>query len=546
MFCPKCGTQNSDEARFCAGCGYNLSAEPAAPQAPVQPDVQEAPAKEKVKIGAAIKSALTDLMNVCKTLFDKAKKLVLNNKLMSVLIGGSVLLVLLVCIVAGIFTSGDSFIRPEYDISLTSVNDMIVLVRDNKVIQTNIEGEVDSYIVSMDGTVVVFQTEDDELYVAKGKKITKIADDVDGYQVNPEITGVLYSTDEDETTLYLYNVSKKRKTVVLSDADTLYQAALSPNGKCVVYTVLEDGESKVMYFEGGDTIRIASGSYRGIALTDKGKQIYVVGLGEEEGLYCFDTKGNKDKILSNVSSVFFNSDYTQALIFSEGRTYISTKGKEAEKISGSEIRPLMVPNVYSSVYEHQNAYPIEDLYDIVYTGRDSNGNRSAWFIDKNTNKSSKLASKITGITYDESCEYLYYIDEDNNLRCLEISDGNRASDKSRILANEVDGFVVTSDRDLVYYESDGVLYSANGKNGKSKRTICTDDLQDAVLSKDDVLFYIADNDLYATSNGKRGKLIMTDVDNIARGINCVYVGNNDDDVYVSTGSKKLKLLLTLD
>jgi zinc-ribbon domain len=30
MFCPKCGTQNADEAHFCLNCGYNLSLIPAA------------------------------------------------------------------------------------------------------------------------------------------------------------------------------------------------------------------------------------------------------------------------------------------------------------------------------------------------------------------------------------------------------------------------------------------------------------------------------------------------------------------------------------
>ncbi len=31
MFCPKCGTTNSDEAQFCIACGYSLTAEPPVP-----------------------------------------------------------------------------------------------------------------------------------------------------------------------------------------------------------------------------------------------------------------------------------------------------------------------------------------------------------------------------------------------------------------------------------------------------------------------------------------------------------------------------------
>lgn len=45
MFCPNCGTQNDDNAAFCAKCGGNLKeqAAPAAPQAaPAQPQFQAA------------------------------------------------------------------------------------------------------------------------------------------------------------------------------------------------------------------------------------------------------------------------------------------------------------------------------------------------------------------------------------------------------------------------------------------------------------------------------------------------------------------------
>lgn len=40
MFCPNCGTQNADNATFCAGCGTKLNADQ---QAPAQQPVYEAP-----------------------------------------------------------------------------------------------------------------------------------------------------------------------------------------------------------------------------------------------------------------------------------------------------------------------------------------------------------------------------------------------------------------------------------------------------------------------------------------------------------------------
>ena len=45
MYCPKCGRQNVDDARFCAGCGAVLNEAQAqvAPAQPVQPQPMEQP-----------------------------------------------------------------------------------------------------------------------------------------------------------------------------------------------------------------------------------------------------------------------------------------------------------------------------------------------------------------------------------------------------------------------------------------------------------------------------------------------------------------------
>lgn len=51
MYCPKCGKQNVDDARFCAGCGAVLNAAQAAPAQPVQPQpmTQAVPAQPVVQ-----------------------------------------------------------------------------------------------------------------------------------------------------------------------------------------------------------------------------------------------------------------------------------------------------------------------------------------------------------------------------------------------------------------------------------------------------------------------------------------------------------------
>ena len=570
MFCPKCGAKNPDGSKFCGGCGNVLnpvnpvpqapvnSVSPASsvppvnpqpvqqPQAPVTPPPQvevvpnpQAP-QEKIDYVAKGKSALNDLWQLVKPLYEKAKDLVLRNKKIALGIAGGIAVILIACIVLGVLTGGSDFTTVEHDIQFLQSDGELVIVYDGKVIKTGIEEEIDFGMYSLDASVYAFTTEDDELYVFNGKKVTKVADDVDSFIISNDGTGLLYLVDEEDASMYLYNISKKKKVTVLSDANDVEGADISPDGDSVLYSLYEDGEYEVVHFNGKKDTVIVSGEYFGMGLSNDGKYIYV--SNEETGdLYCFNTKGDREKIASEVDNIYFNADHTQVLMHKDGKTYISTKGKEPVKISGNKIVPLLPENAFNN----NGVYPIDDLYEKVYTGRDGNNVRCAWFIEKNPDKSSKLATDINSIQYDSSCEYLYYIDSNDNLKYLEIADGDSASEKAVKLASDVDGYILTSDRDLVYYASEEIFYSANGKNGKNKRVICSDEVDQVAINADDVVFYMVDGDIYATSNGKKGKRVCTDMDYLSSSLGIVYA-SCDDEIYVSTGGNKLKKILTID
>jgi hypothetical protein len=223
----------------------------------------------------------------------------------------------------------------------------------------------------------------------------------------------------------------------------------------------------------------------------------------------------------------------------EGKTYIAKNGKAGVKVSSDELSLIIAPNSTTVGY----TYPVSDLYGHVY----SNGEGEAHLIKKN--KDIKLVSKASNMQLDASGEYLYYIDDNDELRVIEIGKGEKASEKAKTLVNDNVDYVVTSDRKYVYFTDDGrTLMSVNGKNGGIPREI-SDDVDfgsGLALSSKDRLYYVVDDDLYVVTNGKSGKKIQGDI-NYVYNTSCGNVyAYNDDNFFASTGSKNLKNILDLD
>lgn len=555
MFCPNCGAENANGTKFCASCGAGLEA-PASETPAVTPEQNAAPKKD---IGVAVKSALNDLLQIVKPLGEKVKPIVQKNKLLLTAIGGALILLVCICTIVGILTAGNGYTDYEHFISATVQDDVVCVIYDNKVIKTDIEADgIDNSSTSIDGKIMAFLTDEGELAVVKGKKVTVVAEDVEGFMLSVDGKGIVYLTEDDEEScLYLYNVSSKKDKLITDDADDLSSLAIAPNGKSVAYGIYdeEDEKTRVMYFKGSDSIRVASGELSVVGMSNNGKQIYIVSRDEKEDedgdttysnvLNCYNTKGDKEKLCEKPSSVRFNEDHTQVLFTSEGKSYISTKGKEPVKISNSSVTPLVASN--ASTFSDSNAvtYPISNLFNRVYVGYDSNDNYSAWYIRKNTDKSCKLVSGVGRVKLDASAEYLYYVD-DEELKVLKISHGENASDKAKLIAEDVGNYVVTSDRSKVYYVSDGGLYCVNGKKGGSKKTIASDDVSSTLaINKKDVVFYIMDGDAFASS-GSKGKRAASEINSLISTPNGLVYATNSDAIFVSTGSKKLSKIWESD
>lgn len=572
MNCPKCGASCAEGVKFCISCGTPI-AQQAAPAAepvaePVAASVEapvaaaEAPAKKKS--GFSFGGVMSELKNICKPVASKIKPF-LKNKLVLAGIAATVLLLVVLCVVSIAKSNDNGFIQLKKSVILVEGEEEITVLINNKALKKTIKADGYSNVQqSLDGKITAFlayeQGEDSwdreyDLYIVKGNKFKMVAEDVVDFELSVSGKGLAYSVveDEDDRTygLYLMKVgSKKGKEVTTDMCNNNF--VISPDGKSVAYYEAgdEDEPNELYFAKGKNGKKVTSKETELLGISNNGKYIYAI-CGEEDSseanLYKFNKKGDRVK-LGKISDddIMFNADHTQVMFFNDGKTYISNKGKDAIKVANGELRIVGVPNS-GAAYSDDATCPTDNLFNHVYTSYNE-GSRSAILIKKNPDKNIKLASKVSGCTLDESGKYMYYLHDGEDLRVLKISHGNRAADKSKELAEDVDNFVVTSDRKRVYYISDDTLYSVNGKKGGRAKTIQSDDLSySLVLNSKDVLFYEVEGDIYACSNGRTGKKVMSDADlAMATANGIVFATDDDKAIHANKTGKKFKFLLNVE
>ena len=560
MHCTKCGAELAPESKFCVVCGtpaaQPVAEAPAAPvdsvieEAAVQqvaaPVATEAPEKEGFKID--VNEVKEQLVATVKPLWDKVKPFLTNKKVL-IGIAAIVLLVIVTSGIATIAAGNNGYIKLEQTIMPKFVDGEIKIIVNDKVLKDGVEAEgLDEYATSLDGTVMAFTTDDGELYTVKGKKIVKIAEDVYDFELSVSGKGVAYVVkDEDERTLYLCKVGSDKPTSITDELGSL-DYAIAPDGKSVAYFVEDEDETNLMFSKGKDPVKITSTECELYGIANNGKYIYVTRENDEgeASLYSYNTKGDSTK-LGGISStsVYFNDDHTQIMFYNEGKTYIATKGKDAVKASSDRLSLVIAPNASSFYDSTSDTYPVSNMYNHVYTASSENG-YTVWMIKKNSDKNEKLGSKASHVQLDASADYLYYIYDSEELRVAKVSDGDKATERYTTLAEDVDGYIVTSDRKYVYYSSDDSVYSVNGKKGGKSKTVCNDDVEGAALNCKDVFYYIVDGDLYATKNGKKGSKVLSDISYVTNTTNGIVYAVNEDSIFVSDGAKKPSKLMDME
>ncbi len=545
MFCTKCGAQNAEGVSFCSSCGSSMNAAPVVEAAPVNLE-PEAPASTNFIEKA--KSTVLNLLAPVKPMLEKVKPYFEKYKLFVVAGAGLLALVICVALLISIFSGGSGYDEYKHYIGITIDDGEVVIMYDNKKPKkTGMDADgLDMTRRSIDGSIAALLTTDGDLAFVKGTKLTKIDEEVEFFMMSVDGTGIAYVTENDDGyTLNLYNTKNKKSKVVTKN---LYGTSfeLSPNGDSVCYFERkeDDDTASLMFFKGSKSTKITSDEVMLLGLSNNGKYIYVIGENSdgEEMLYCFNKKGNRDKIgkISD-SEVLFNKTHTQIGYFvdTDGgtRTYISNKGKEGVKVASSEAYPILPGNTNVTSGRYAYTVPTKTLYNKVYECEGEKGT-NVWFIRKNADKSEKLVGGVYGITLSQDGKLLYYVDGDE-LMVLTVKHGDKAADRAKKIAEDVEDYVVTSNCKKVYYESDGALYSVNGKTGKGKRTVATENVSYLSINAKDVVYYIMDDDAYASKNGGKGTKVVSDADYISQYPNgLIRIYTEDGTIYATKGAKK--------
>ena len=546
MNCTNCGAEIAPGSKFCVSCGTAAPAEPAAEQqvyTPAPETAAPAPETSGSKLDMnAVKTQLTD------TVSPIAKKIkpFLSNKKVLMGIAGVVALLVIIGIISAIASSNNGFIKLKQSTMAMHNGDSISIVVDNKVLSDTIDSDSSPETASsLNGKVTAILTDEGELYVVNGKKLNKVDEDVIDFQLSVTGKGLAYVVDGDEDyTMNLYTVSSKKSTTV---TDELYSLnyAISPDGKSVTYIVDDDDETEVMYFKGSKSEKVASDVEAILGMSNDGKYIYIVNENDDGDaiLYSYNKKAEREK-LGDIDSEYvrFNDDHTQIMFYCEDKTYVSNKAKDAQKAASDSLRMVIAPTSQSATSAYATTYPVSSLYDHVYYGDD------AWLIKKNADKNIKLVSNVSSCSLDESAEYLYYVHDYEELQVLKISHGDKASQKSKTLAEDISNYVVTSDRKKVYFISDETLYSVNGKKGGTPKKITNDDVESyylAINSKD-MVYYIMDGDAYVCTNGKKGTKVVSDAVGMTSTPTGVTYVASEDALYATKTSKKPKNILSID
>ena len=553
MTCPYCGAENEAGFQFCKTCGAKLTpkAAPQQPQyqapqyqapqyqtpqyqapqyqapqyqAPQQPQYRAPQAPVAAAPQPPKKNPLDDIIAKIKgfdfkALLKEPKKLIIP----AAAVAAVLVLIILISVIA---SAGGDAVTAKMTYHFVEVDDEYMLLCDDKIIE---EGLEDAYIVSksMDGTVALYNS-DDELFAIQGKKSVSITDEYNTAVLS--VNGAYVAILDYDDVLTVYNTKNGEGTEIAEDVEAF---SMSPDGKTVVYTVDDDGDSVTYLYKGKDSIELGEDLYP-LTVSNGGKLIYCVDV-EKDNLVTVDAKGNTEKIAGdpNSSRFFLNEDHTQLIFQADGKWYASVKGGEKIKLT-SDSSFFFLNYQYGAshitVLDYSSyviTYPTSDLRN-HYVVLDDN---VSWMDNKW--ELTKAAKDVDEAYVSADGKTLVYLKDNGKLQKVT----SKKLDDPVDLAEDVYSFMPVSDCSAVYYinEDEELIFQKGTKEGKR----VGDDVEGILITHDDYCFFGSDDEVYGTKNGSKKVLISDEMDdmNITATVVVIWTDYDDGDCNISVATK---------
>ncbi len=556
MICSKCGQECTDADKFCTNCGAEFAEEvnePAEENTVTGKATEGEPAESAKEPEAAAEDRL-EKTEAEATKEKKEKKPV--NKKVVVAVAAVFALFLLVLLIAGVCAGGTAYVTAgKYAIvEIGEVEDkVLVLYASGKIDELNYE-EGNNIVYSQDYSTAVFVNEDEELILIRnGKVIETGIEDAENVTVSVYGDTIAYLSDvELDTDVYesvgilnlYYTKSGKTKKIAEDVLDG--SIVLSPNGQTVAFVSDYDAKDDFRGYysvKGKEPVSVGKENYV-IAIADKAAYIY---YRDDDRLYAQKKKKEAEKLVSGLSgvSVLVNADCTELMYTVDGKTYLSVKAGEKEKISSDSVTSIVLPE--KALQEYQYYYTPGGRVYVSYTGVETLEEQLYWtegdisFL--NGRKEMKtVASSVEDCVVAEDGESLVYIDRSGDVnRVTKFAKGG----ETKKIKDDAEAVAVYAAGDLkyVYYvNEDDELFCIKGTKAKK----LADDVTDVAVSGDGTrCYYVIEREqlCYSKKNGKKKNILSEEDGSISLytgiGFVSVNVRNEDDDrtIYHMDGTK---------
>jgi len=354
------------------------------------------------------------------------------------------------------------------------------------------------------------------------------------------VTDTEYANGYSEGTLSIYN-GEKAQTI----SSSFYPGGsycVSPDGTAVVYSAdfdVKEHEFTTYFWSNGKTTALGDNLYA-VAVSNGGKLIY---YGDDDKLYV--QKGNdKTKLASDndLGALFFNRDNSSVVYTNNsGKSYISVNGGEKQSLDSTIYNLLLPAGVYQSYGDN---YQVNTINVKSFKNTFHLTSSDVYRITEKY-ESERVAKTSSTAELADDGKTIFYLNSGSVYKIDGLATDRQAE---KIIEADVSMFNALGNGSAIYFINyDDELYY---QKGKGKPVFIDDDLDSsgfAVYNKEDIVFYISDGELYSTKGGAKASLVNgVDDDDLvavnAGAFGVIVYGRNYDVAYRSFDGKTFEAM----